>query len=123
MMKLQAIRIKQALALTMIMSCALTVWAAGGGFWTPPSGGQAYRAIFKDEANNTIVGQFKNKVAWTWEDKGGVTLTAWDGEAIFVLKSTDVDRAIPNATVKKNIIDLQPELTGKLRGDLSRISN
>ena len=123
MMKLQGVRIKQTLALTVIMSYALSVWATGGGFWTPPGGGQAFRAIFKDEANNTIIGQFKSKVAWTWEDRGGVTVTAWDDEAIFVLKSTDGDRAVPNATVKKNIVDLQPEHTGKLWGDLSRTSN
>jgi hypothetical protein len=117
MMKLQAARIKQALALTMIMSYALSVWATGGGFWAPP-GEKAYTAIFKDEAANTIIGQFKKKVAWTWEDRGGVTLTAWDDEATFVLKANDGDRAVPNATVKKRILDLRPEFSGKLSGNL-----
>jgi hypothetical protein len=91
---------------------------AFGGYWKPMEG-RAYTVKFKDEAKNVVLGEFKKTVRWEWDNDGAVTVTEWDDEATFTFKDeAGKDQKIPNATIKARIKDLQPGMTGALKGDI-----
>ncbi len=89
-----------------------------GGYWKPLPD-KSYTVEFTDEAGNTVVGEFKKTVRWEWGNDGKVTITEWDETATFLLKDkAGAEQKIANETIKKNIADLAPNMSGKLKGNI-----
>lgn len=109
-----------------IISLVLTVGLLGffnqvfalGGYWKPMKG-KTYTVTFTDEAKNTIIGEFKKTVRWQWEQDGSVKVTEWDDEATFMFKDqAGKEHKIKNTTIKARIVNLEPGMTGKLKGNI-----
>ena len=105
-------------AVAFILAMTLGQAYAVGGYWKP-AGNKPYAVKFTDEAKNTVVGEFKKPVSWNWVGKGKVKVDEWDDQATFVFKDKKgKDHKIPNAEIKKRILDLSPGFTGQLRGNI-----